>query len=157
MNYFDRRCFLKVSAASLLSAKAAPLFGAGARQVTAGETSGTVRMEGALYVFEWSARDDHFRLLDKKGRLITSGVMQPAITVATDSGGGTPRCISGKAVSHEVKDGKLTVNYDGVNGGARLTVIWRFDEAGLWLDPFVYETPAAEDIVAVHYFAESHE
>jgi hypothetical protein len=156
MNYIDRRYFLKVSAASLLSAKGAPLFGAGAQQVKAEETSGTVRMEGALYVFEWSVGDDRFRLLDKKGRLITSGVMQPAITVATDSGG-TPRCISGKAVSHEVKDGKLTVNYDGVNGGARLTVIWRFDEAGFWLDPFVYETPASEDIVALHYFAECHE
>jgi hypothetical protein len=157
MNYFDRRCFLRVSAASLLSAKAAPLLGAVAQQATAGETSGTVRMEGASYVFEWSERDDRFRLLDKKGRLITSGVMQPAITVATDSGSGTPRCISGKAVSHEVKDGKLTINYEGVNGGARLTVIWRFDEAGLWLDPFVYETPASEDIVAVHYFAACHE
>jgi len=157
MNYFDRRYFLKVSAASLLSAKAAPLLGAGARQVTAGETSGTVRMEGASYVFEWSARDDHFRLLDKKGRLVTSGVMQPAIKVATDSGGGTTRCISGKAVSHEVKDGKLTVNYDGVNGGARLTVSWRFDEDGFWLDPFVYETSAPENVVAVHYFAECKE
>ena len=157
MNYFDRRCFLKVSAASLFSAKAAPLLGAAAQQVTAGETSGTVRMEGALYVFEWSVQDDRFRLLDKQGRLMTSGVMQPAITVATDSGGGTTRCISGKPVSHEVKDGKLTVNYEGVNGGARLTVIWRFDEDGFWLDPFVYQTSAPENIVAVHYFAECHD
>jgi hypothetical protein len=141
MNYFDRRCFLKVSAASLLSAKAAPLLAAaGAQQVTAGDSNGTFRIEGASYLFEWSGRDDRFRLLDKKGRLVTSGVMQPVIKVATDSGGGTTRCISGKAVSHEVKDGKLTVNYDGVNGGARLTVSWRFDEDGFWLDPFVYET-----------------
>ena len=36
-------------------------------------------------------------------------------------------------------------------------MIWRFDEAGFWLDPFVYETSASEDIVAVHYFAECHE
>ena len=157
MNHFDRRYFLKVSAASLLSAKAAPLLGAEAQQVKAGETSGTVRMEGASYVFEWSVRDDRFRLLDKKGRLITSGVMQPAITVAKDSSGGTPGCISGKAVNHEVKDGKLTVNYEGVNGRAHLTVSWRFDEDGLWLDPFVYEPSASEDIVAVHYFAECHE
>jgi hypothetical protein len=114
-------------------------------------------MEGALYVFEWSVQDDRFRLLDKQGRLMTSGVMQPAITVATDSGGGTTRCISGKPVSHEVKDGKLTVNYEGVNGGARLTVIWRFDEDGFWLDPFVYQTSAPENIVAVHYFAECHD
>ena len=157
MNYFDRRRFLKVSAASLLSAKAAPLFGAGVQQVTAGESSGTCRIEGATYAFEWSARDDRFRLLDKKGRLVTSGMMQPVVKVATDSGGGTPQCSSGKVANHEVKDNKLIVNYEGVNGGARLTVIWRFDEDGFWLEPFVYETPASEDIVAVHYFAECHE
>jgi len=157
MDHFDRRFFLKFSAAGLLSAKAAPLLAAGIPQVASSESSGTVRVEGSSYVFEWSARDDHFHLLDQKRRLITSGAMQPVVRVATDSGGGITRCASGKAVSHEVKDGKLTVNYEGVNGGARLAVIWRFDEAGLWLDPFVYQTPASEDIVAVHYFAECKE
>jgi hypothetical protein len=157
MNYFDRRHFLKVSAAGLLSAQADRMFAAPVQPVTASESNGTVRMEGASYVFEWSARDDRFRLLDKKGRLVTSGVMQPAIRVATESGSAATRCTSGKAVSHEVKDGKLTVNYEGVNGGARLQVIWRYDETGFWLDPFVYETPASEDIVAVHYFAECKE
>jgi len=157
MNHFDRRHFLKVSAAGLLSAQADRMFAAPVQPVTASESNGTVRMEGASYVFEWSARDDRFRLLDKKGRLVTSGVMQPAITVSADSGSAATRCTSGKAVGHEVKDGKLTVNYEGVNGGARLQVIWRYDETGFWLDPFVYETPASEDIVAVHYFAECKE
>jgi hypothetical protein len=110
MNYFDRRHFLKVSAAGLLSAQADRMFAAPVQPVTASESNGTVRMEGASYVFEWSARDDRFRLLDKKGRLVTSGVMQPAIRVATESGSAATRCTSGKAVSHEVKDGKLTVN-----------------------------------------------
>jgi hypothetical protein len=154
MNFFNRRDFLKASAASLLLEKAAPSLPVSAQQLSAGETNGTVRIEGAAYVFEWSARDDRFRLLDKTGRLVTSGVMQPAVTIATDSGAGAPRCTSGKAASHEVKDGKLTVNYEGVNGRARLRLTWRFDEAGLWLDPIVYESAASEEIVAVHYFAE---
>jgi hypothetical protein len=154
MNHIDRRDFLKFSAASLLSAKAAPLLASGVQQATSSESNGTVRMEGASYFFEWSAQDDRFRLLDQKGRLMTSGPMQPMVRVTTSSGNGTTGCTSGKTVSHEVKDGKLAVNYEGVNGGARLQVIWRFDETGFWLDPIVYETSATEDIVAVHYFAE---
>jgi hypothetical protein len=127
MNQFDRRTFLKASAASRLTARAVPLFAAGARQVTAGETNGTVRIEGGWYVFEWSARDDRFRLSDKKNRLITSGVMQPVITVASGADVGTPRSASGKPAGHEVNDGQLTVKYEGVNGCVSFRAcIWRY-------------------------------
>ena len=155
MTSFDRRSFLKLSAAGLLPVQAERLFAAPVQAAKARESDGTVRLEGASYSFEWSPRDDRFRLLDKQGRLMTSGAMQPLLTVS--AGSASSRCQAGRAASHEVQDGKLTVNYEGVNAGARLQLVWRFDEAGFWLDPILYDTPAPEDIVAVHYFSESRD
>jgi hypothetical protein len=155
MTNFDRRCFLKLSAAGLLTVEGERLFAAPVQAATARESNETVRLEGASYAFEWSPRDDRFRLLDKQGRLMASGPMQPLITVAT--GSASAHCQAGKPAGHEAKDGRLTINYEGVNGGARLQVVWRFDDAGFWLEPILYDTPAPEDVVAVHYFSEARD
>ena len=32
---------------------------------------------------------------------------------------------------------------------------WRFDEHGPWVEPVIYQTTAAEDVVSLHYFAEA--
>ncbi|MGH9397237.1 MAG: hypothetical protein ACRD18_10360 [Terriglobia bacterium] len=153
MSHCDRRYFLKASAGGLLSTKASPLLAGGRKPVKAGETNGFVHVEGGQYLFEWSAPEDRFWLRDKKKRVITLGTMQPAVVVAPSTSDPARRCVSGRVASHEVRDGALTINYERVNGAARLIVTWRFDESGLWLDPFIYETPASEDIVSVHYFA----
>ena len=42
-----------------------------------------------------------------------------------------------------------------IREGQRLqpvSVTWRFDEHGIWVDPIIYETPTAEDVVSLHYF-----
>ena len=49
----------------------------------------------------------------------------------------------------------MTFRYDGVNGAAHLSVPWRFDEHGIWIDRVSYETPTAEDVVSLHYFTDA--
>ncbi|MCW3818905.1 hypothetical protein ONA91_31145 [Micromonospora sp. DR5-3] len=44
---------------------------------------------------------------------------------------------------------RLTIEYPQ----AGTTVVWRFDDAGLWLEPVGYAGCDGEDVLAVHYFA----
>lgn len=155
----DRRSFLRapVMAGSymLLTPEVWPsrLLAAEAGGVISGEENGTVRVSSAQCILAWSPADDRFTLHDKQGRMITGGNMQPAVAVARGLGTQGSICSSGRVASHKFDDNQLTITYDGVNHGASLTVRWRGDENGLWLDPFVYETSATESVVAVHYFA----
>jgi hypothetical protein len=55
-----------------------------------------------------------------------------------------------------VDSDRITFNYEGVNGTARLTVVWRFDEHGIWTEPVTYEAQVAEDVVSLHYFVENN-
>ncbi len=41
-----------------------------------------------------------------------------------------------------------------MNGHARLTTAWRFDEHGIWTEPITYDSPASEDVISLHYFVE---
>jgi hypothetical protein len=113
-------------------------------------------MEGIQYTLEWSPKEDRFILRDKQGRIMTAGNMQPVVTVTTGSGK-TPSCVPGTVANYKATAEGLTITYEGVNGAGGLTVSWRGDENGLWLDPVIYETTAAEDIVALHYFASCKE
>ena len=61
---------------------------------------------------------------------------------------------AGKPSALHSENGRVTVDYEGVNGTGRLSVTWRFDEHGIWTEPIVYEAPADQDVVSLHYFAE---
>src|SRR5208282_619483 len=37
----------------------------------------------------------------------------------------------------------------------KLSVAWRFDENGLWIEPVIYESSVGEDVVSLDLFAES--
>ena len=114
----------------------------------------SVRVDAARYAFEWSQKDDRFRLLDSKGRRIVSGLGQPAI-IRRAPGGGAAGCSPGKFSSKSVSGNRLILIYEGVNQQAKVTVSWRFDDDNLWFEPVTYETPAAEDVVALHYFSKA--
>src|SRR5208337_3537749 len=152
MTRLNRREFIQASTASLLldGAKASASPGGPGEIV---DSTKSVRVEEKNYTWEWSPRDDRFRLLDKQGRVMTSGVLQPAVIVQPGRNKQARKCVSGKPVGHTTKDGSLTVSYAGVNGNGRLSVTWRFEDEALWLEPIVYESPNIENIVALHYFA----
>jgi len=146
----NRREFIQTTTASLLLTGVSQSLG---RAATVNQTAGTVQVNEKNYAWEWSAADDRFRLLDGKGRVMTSGLLQPAVIVQPGTDKRARRCVAGKVAGHTASDGRLTVTYNGVNGSGKLTVTWRFEEEALWLEPILYESAAAENIVALHYFA----
>jgi hypothetical protein len=155
----DRRTFLLAPALAGLwpvlarGAEISPLVATDGRGAMANEEDGKVRITGAQYMLEWSPKDDRFTLRDKKGRMITSGNMQPAVAIARRPVDQGAFCSSGTIADYQADSNGLTVTYEGVNEGARLTARWHGDQDGLWLEPFTYETTRPEDIVALHYFA----
>lgn len=153
MMTFDRRRFVQLSAGALFAAYASDLKAA-SRPARISTEGNSVRVSGANYSWEYSAKDDRFRLLDSKKRLMTSGTVQPAVVVAPADNASGRKCDPGKLAHHQAANGRATFVYEGVNGGAHLSVTWRFDDDGIWMEPLIYESEAAEDVVSVHYFAE---
>ena len=149
----NRREFIQASTASLLlnSVKVSASPGNPAK---VDETAKGVQVKGENYTWEWSQADDRFRLLDKQGLVMTSGILQPAVIVQRGTNKQARKCTPGRPATHTTKDGSFTVNYAGVNGNGKLTVTWRFEDDALWLDPIVYESSEPENVVALHYFAQ---
>lgn len=110
-----------------------------------------VRIVGTAYTWQWTAADDEVTIRDAKGRTIAAGSLQPAVVVKPAVG--VERCQAGRVSGYQMEANRLTIRYGGVNGQARLALSLRFDDEAIWLEPIVYETDAAEDIVGVHYFA----
>jgi len=149
----DRRSFVQLSTGALLAAYSSRLQ-AQSNPPEISNQEGSVRVTGAGYSWEYSQKDDHFRLFDSKKRLIVAGVLQPAILVAAAGDATAKQCIPGKLTRNNNADGRVTFEYEGVNGAGRLPVTWRFDKYGIWTEPVVYETPTAEDVVSLHYFTD---
>ena len=149
----NRREFIQASTASLLlnSVRVPASPGVPAKVE---ETAKGVQVKGNNYTWEWSQADDQFRLLDKQCLLMTSGSLQPAVIVQRGTNKQARECTPGRPATHAVNDGTFTVNYEGVNGGGKLTVTWRFEDEALWLEPVAYESSESENVVALHYFAQ---
>ena len=150
----NRRQFIQTSVAlSLLQDRKA----SGASEVpgTIRQVGGSVRAEGSSYVWEWSQENDRFRIVDKKGRLMATSILQPAVIVQAVSEKRAPQCTPGKLAGHAIKRDRFTATYEGVNNSGKVSITWRFGDDGFWLEPVVYEMSAPEDVVSLHYFAEA--
>ena len=153
MDTWNRRKFVQLSTGALLTAANPNLLGIGqAPSISAPD--GFVRVRGTNYSWEYSQADDKFSLRDSRNRLIVSGILQPAVVVAPTQNPSLRQCARGRATGHHVEPGRVTFEYEGVNGSARLSVPWRFDEHGIWSDPIVYQPTSSEEIVSLHYFSE---
>jgi hypothetical protein len=151
----NRREFMQVSTASLLLMNELKLEGASGVPAQISDTGKTLRVEGADYVWEWSQETDHFRLLAPHGNSLASGPLQPIVVVQPVGQKDIRRAVAGRLASHAVQRNRVSWTYEGVNNSAKLTVAWRFDEHGPWMEPVIYETTAAEDVVSLNYFAEA--
>jgi hypothetical protein len=153
MTRLNRREFIQASTASLLldsvTVSASP-----SDPGKMDDSAQSVRVEQKNYTWEWSRSDDRFRLLDRQGRVMTSGILQPAVIVQPGGNKQARKCVGGKPVGHSAREGSVTVSYAGVNGNGKLSVTWRFDDEALWLEPIVYDSPDSDNIVALHYFAQ---
>ena len=153
MSKLDRREFVQASMASVLSgtlASSAP----SPETAKIHDRGRSVRVEGNDYAWEWNQETDQFRLLDKWGLQIASGKLQPAVLVQPAGAKGARRAVAGKPAGFEVEGRAVHIRYEGVNGSGTLSLTWRFDDDGFWLEPGIYESATAEDIVSLHYFAQ---
>ena len=80
--------------------------------------------------------------------------LQPALVVQR-SGQNTKRLATpGTLAKHEVQGNRAVWTYVNVNGSGKLSVAWRFDQRGLWIEPVTYESSVNEDVVSLNLFAE---
>ena len=149
----NRRTFVQLSSGAALGAASSRVVALGDAPSISSQP-GTARVTGSNYSWEYSLNDDTFKLRDQKNRLIASGKMQPAVVVAPASDPAQRQCTPGKPTAPRTANGRVTVDYEGVNGAGRLSVTWRFDEHGIWTEPIVYEAPADHDVVSLHYFSD---
>ena len=154
MTGLNRRKFIQVSAASLLLTRL-NLNATPGPPAHISESGKTLRAEGANYIWEWSQETDRFRILDQEGHVLALSPLQPVVVVQPVGQKGARRSVAGHLASHEVEGNRIIWTYEGVNNSAKLTVAWRFDEHGPWMEPVIYQTTAAEDVVSLHYFAEA--
>ena len=155
MTTLNRRTFVHLSTGALLASASSRLFGnTDAPSIT--RQGGEVRVEGSNYIWEYSEASDMFRLRDSKKRLIVSGKLQPAVIVCPTQDPLRRQCSPGNARIHQTDRDHVTIQYEKVNGAATVSVTWHFDEHGIWVDPIIYDTPSAEDIVSLYYFSEAN-
>ena len=154
MSTLNRRTFVQLSSGALLTAASRKLLGS-TEAPSVSTQDGFVRVKAPGYSWEYSEGNDTFSLRDSQNRLIVSGKLQPAVVVAPVQEPSLPKCSPGRMTGHQVEQGRVTFRYDGVNGAAHLSVPWRFDEHGIWIDRVSYETPTAEDVVSLHYFTDA--
>lgn len=153
MSPFDRRQFLQISTAALLVARGQDAAPQESRPAKTWIENERIRASGANYSWEWSLSTDEFHVRDSKGRLITGSTLQPMAVVSPPGDAVRRNVALGKLVSHSAGDGVVTAHYEGVNGHARLSTTWRFEDAAIRIDPIVYDTRAEEDVISLHYFS----
>jgi len=113
---------------------------------------GQVKVLGGNYIWKYLEAEDRFEFADARGRLIVSSVMQPLLVTASVAEPETRRCRALKVDQVIVDGNRVRIRYAAVD--ARVSVSWRFDAHGAWLEPVVYEASTPEDVVSLHYFAD---
>jgi hypothetical protein len=151
MAHWTRRSFIECSAAAFAAACAKPVLAAAAKPSVA-LTHDSLQIRASRYSFSWSWTTDAFTVDDASGKRIAWGPLQPAVLTASAEDPAKQRCSPGQAGVPTIHQNRIEITYSGVNEGARLTLVLRFDDSGFWMEPVLYESPAADDIVSLHYF-----
>jgi hypothetical protein len=151
MKKLDRRTFVGLSAAAVACAFSKQIPGQTIPPHIAADDQ-SVHVSSARYSWSYSRDDDIFRLLDAKRRLIVTGSLQPAVVVASSADPSRHQCVPGRALPPQATAGRVRFDYETVNGNGHLSVTVRFEDEGFWIEPVLYESAAAEDVVSLHYF-----
>jgi hypothetical protein len=146
----DRRQFLQFSAAAFVAARSSAQVKNGPAEIVSRD--GALEVSGENYSWSYLPTTDTFRLSDAKKRQITAGKLQPAIVVAPSDNPASRKCVPGKLTKSDVSGNQIRFTYEGVNGSGKLSITWRFDTHGVWIEPIVYENVSVEDVVSLHYF-----
>lgn len=120
MNALDRRSFIQVFSGALFSAAAIKLLANSDKPILV-DAKASLTVKALNYSWEYTKFDDTFRLLDSSNRLIVSGKMQPAIVVAPSGDSSHRLCTPGKSVRQQIDSGRVIIDYENVNGTARVS------------------------------------
>jgi len=153
LSQVKRRTFLQLSSAALLTSATRNVLGS-PKAISLTSSAETLQANGKNYSWEYVLSDDTFRLKDSRKRLIVSGKVQPSILVSPTGQPTVRECSKGKLTQHRIVGDRITLGYEGVNGSARVSMMWRFDEQGIWVEPIVYESSMPHDVVSLHYFVD---
>ncbi len=153
MNTYDRRSFLQLSTAALAAAAAEPAYAAPSSTIVQ-DGAGVTTAQGTTYRWVYAASDDTFRFYDAHQRLIVTGKAQPAVLVAPVGQPHRRFSSPGSTLPPVVEGNQVHLRYANVNGHGGLSVTWRFEDQSVWLEHVVYDSPAAEDVVSMFYFAQ---
>ena len=151
-----RRRFVQLATAAALAAGSRRL-AAGTYAPAISSQGDAIKVTGLNYSWEYARANDTFTLRDLRMRIIASGKLQPAVVVASAQQPASRICTPGVMTHHRVEGARVTWEYEGVNGNSHLSVSWRFNEHGIWTDPVMYDAQAQQDVVSLHYFADSTE
>jgi hypothetical protein len=110
------------------------------------ENQQKIRVVSPTYTWQWDTETDLFHLYDFQNRLISRARHQPLIV-----GGEMP--LDAK-VSYQIKDDHISVNYQAEKSASRLTVSWSFQNDFISLEPLLFKSSIASDIVQIIYFPE---
>ena len=96
----DRRTFVQLSTGAMIAAASPGLMGDVAEPAITSAV-GLFKATGRHYSWEYVQGEDRFRLLDAKGRLMVTSVMQPAVVVAPCGGARLEELCGGKGCRGE--------------------------------------------------------
>ncbi len=111
-----------------------------------------ITVSAATYSFSWDRVRDQVVMTDRRGRLVSTMPMQPAVVVTDDAG--REICVGGELAKVAIGEACLAVQYDGVNGSARIDLALHFAPDHCWWEPVTYTDPAGHWVQALHLFAE---
>ena len=149
----NRRTFMQLSSGAVLGAASSRVLSLSGTPAISNQ-SGTIRVTGANFIWEYTQQDDTFKLRDARNLVMVSGRMQPGVVVASANQPAQRQCNPGKPSAPRSEGDRVMVDYEGVNGTGRVSVTWRFDEHGIWTEPIIYEASSGQDVVSLHYFAD---
>lgn len=107
-----------------------------------------IQVFSPVYTWEWDLEADMLYLYDSENRLISRARHQPLIVGAEMS--------LGAATSFEIKNDRISIIYEIKTNASRLTVNWFFQTDFIWLEPFLLDSPVANDIAQIIYFPEMY-
>jgi hypothetical protein len=106
-----------------------------------------IHVSSAGYGWSWERETDVVSMFDSKKRLIGRGPHQPIILTSHREVE-----LRARSRSYATNGERVSILYEGVNGGSRLTVTWSFREDFIRLEPLRYDSAAEESVLQVVYF-----
>ncbi|MDA3808757.1 MAG: hypothetical protein PF518_00365, partial [Spirochaetaceae bacterium] len=111
--------------------------------------------KGNCYTWMWNLIDDRFKILDKKNRVISSGKLEPAITLSR-KGHQIPYSPA-EDINFKIEENTVRIFYKNDQLKTSTSIQWVFNENTIYINPINFESSENYDLVNIVYFAQRSE